>query len=143
MLAWCLQDISAFDGSIPPNCLLASSIENQAHADECRDVMHQIAALGWYTMVSYEPALGPIDWIGWEFLVGMICGGESGPGARPMHPHWARSTHDWCLILGIPFFFKQWGEWGQVEGQLQWKVGKKYSGRLLDGKEFNDWPGAA
>ena len=62
--------------------------------------------------VSYEPALGPLevtrgrrhpDWI--------ICGGESGPQARPMHPDWARSIRDECAVTGVPFFFKQWGEW--------------------------------
>lgn len=52
--------------------------------------------------------LGPIpagiapDWI--------ICGGESGPRARPMHPAWPRSLRDQCQALGIPFLFKQWGE---------------------------------
>ena len=45
----------------------------------------------------------PLDWI--------IVGGESGPGARPMHPDWARSIRDQCASAGVPFFFKQWGEW--------------------------------
>ncbi|AUN31985.1 phage Gp37/Gp68 family protein [Niveispirillum cyanobacteriorum] len=40
-----------------------------------------------------------------------ICGGESGTGARPMHPAWARSLRDQCEAAGMPFFFKQWGEW--------------------------------
>lgn len=44
-----------------------------------------------------------LDWI--------IVGGESGPGARPMHPDWARSIRDQCASAGVPFFFKQWGEW--------------------------------
>lgn len=44
-----------------------------------------------------------IDWV--------IAGGESGPGARPMHPDWARSIRDQCQAAGVPFFFKQWGEW--------------------------------
>lgn len=47
---------------------------------------------------------GGIDWV--------ICGGESGPGARPMHPDWARSLRDQCVAAGVAFFFKQWGEWG-------------------------------
>lgn len=42
----------------------------------------------------------------------MIAGGESGPGARPMHPDWARSLRDQCQTAGVPFFFKQWGAWG-------------------------------
>jgi protein gp37 len=44
-----------------------------------------------------------IDWV--------IVGGESGPGARPMHPDWARSLRDQCAAAGVPFLFKQWGEW--------------------------------
>lgn len=42
----------------------------------------------------------------------VIVGGESGPGARPMHPDWARSLRDQCNAAGVAFFFKQWGEWG-------------------------------
>ena len=45
-----------------------------------------------------------LDWV--------ICGGESGPHARPMHPDWARSLRDQCGAAGVPFLFKQWGEWG-------------------------------
>ena len=45
-----------------------------------------------------------LDWV--------ICGGESGPHARPMHPDWARSLRDQCVAAGVPFLFKQWGEWG-------------------------------
>ena len=44
-----------------------------------------------------------VDWI--------IAGGESGPNARPMHPDWARSLRDQCVAAGVPFLFKQWGEW--------------------------------
>ncbi|UXQ89154.1 hypothetical protein [Synechococcus phage MinM1] len=44
-----------------------------------------------------------IDWV--------IAGGESGPGARPMHPEWARALRDQCAAAGVPFFFKQWGDW--------------------------------
>lgn len=48
-----------------------------------------------------------INWI--------VVGGESGPGARPMHPEWARSLRDQCKAAGVPFFFKQWGEWAPGE----------------------------
>ncbi|PQV52862.1 protein gp37 [Defluviimonas denitrificans] len=41
----------------------------------------------------------------------IIAGGESGPGARPMHPDWARDLRDQCAAAGVPFLFKQWGEW--------------------------------
>ena len=42
----------------------------------------------------------------------VIVGGESGPGARPMHPDWARSIRDQCVAADVPYFLKQWGEWG-------------------------------
>lgn len=47
-----------------------------------------------------------LDWV--------ICGGESGPSARPMHPDWVRSLRDQCAAGGVPFMFKQWGEWVSV-----------------------------
>jgi protein gp37 len=56
----------------------------------------------------------------------VICGGESGPKARPMHPDWARSLREQCVAAEIPFFFKQWG--------------KKAAGRLLDGTEWSQFP---
>ena len=58
---------------------------------------------------GYEgPASGPgLDWV--------IVGGESGPGARPMHPDWVRRVRDDCVAAGVPFFFKQWGEWAPAE----------------------------
>ncbi|QOV95238.1 phage Gp37/Gp68 family protein [Novosphingobium sp. ES2-1] len=82
-----------------------------------------------------------IDWV--------IAGGESGPGARPMHPDWARSLRDQCAAAGVPFHFKQWGEWAprdifdDVAGLTTQivRVGKKRAGRLLDGVEHNGFPG--
>jgi protein gp37 len=89
----------------------------------------------------------------------VICGGESGPGARPMHPDWARTLRDRCAAASVPFFFKQWGEyhpedqpddvpgedWGNIanypDGTIALKVGKKRAGRLLDGREHNGMPG--
>lgn len=55
------------------------------------------------TKCDWTGVIGSIDWI--------IVGGESGPGARPMHPDWARSLRDQCAAADVPFFFKQWGEW--------------------------------
>lgn len=49
------------------------------------------------------PRPSPLHWV--------ICGGESGPDARPMHPDWARGLRDQCEAAGVPFFFEQWGEW--------------------------------
>lgn len=80
-----------------------------------------------------------IDWV--------IAGGESGPHARPMHPDWARSLRDQCQATGVPFLFKQWGEYmpaqppkGSGLEELIERVGKKYAGRTLDGHTWNEFP---
>lgn len=89
-----------------------------------------------------------LDWV--------IVGGESGPGARPMSPDWARSLRDQCKAAGVPFLFKQWGEWipmlGQAEGVtvrgktttpdgwVMGHAGKKAAGRLLDDRTWDGFP---
>jgi protein gp37 len=82
------------------------------------------------------------DWV--------ICGGESGPGARPMHPDWSRSLRDQCVSAGVPFLFKQWGQYAPCErwapgsvnlGDVSMmRVGKKAAGCLLDGREWKEFP---
>ena len=82
-----------------------------------------------------DPFPRGLDWV--------ICGGESGPGARPMHPDWARSLRDQCQAAGVPFFFKQWGTNipdEEREGRYR-RVPKSVAGRLLDGRDHNDMPG--
>lgn len=96
-----------------PHVLLGVSVEDKVRADQRRAPMAQIAAAGWTTFVSYEPALGEVDWTGWEFLRWLIAGGESGPNARPPHPGWFRIARDWCAENGVAFFFKQWGSWAR------------------------------
>lgn len=54
-------------------------------------------------IINDDPENAKLAWV--------ICGGESGPKARPMHADWARSLRDQCMAAGISFFFKQWGEW--------------------------------
>lgn len=121
---------------------LGVSVEDQATADARIPLLLRTPAA--VRFVSYEPALGPVrlwhemsngalmnlgpvangrglDWV--------IMGGESGPGARPMDPDWARSVRDQCQAAGVPFFFKQWGG-----------VRKKDAGALLDGREWREWP---
>jgi protein gp37 len=79
--------------------------------------------------------------------VAVVVGGESGPGARPMQPAWARAFRDASAERGIPFLFKQWGEYGQVPsvipGQLSDEVrlvGKRNAGRRLDGETHDGYP---
>ncbi|RWO90879.1 phage Gp37/Gp68 family protein [Mesorhizobium sp.] len=105
-----------------PNVWLGVSAERQQEADaRIPDLLATPAAI---RFVSAEPLLGPINildamWAGddpasshlSESIDWIIVGGESGPGARPMHPAWARSIRDQCQASGTAFFFKQWGEW--------------------------------
>lgn len=99
---------------------------------------------GWLNNYPLSYPEHRVDWI--------IAGGESGPGARPMHPDWARSLRDQCAAAGVPFFFKQWGNWlpaGQVATQTGlWNPAcgssllttKRNAGRLLDGRTHDGMP---
>jgi protein gp37 len=103
--------------------------------------------------VSAEPLLGPLDLSMWleddpeKFdvppLDWVIVGGESGPKARPMHPSWAREIRDQCTAARVPFLFKQWGAWGPNDpNEEMHRWGKKAAGRLLDGRTWDEYPGA-
>lgn len=114
---------------------------------------------GWESALNgkrFDP-LGEQDTEGWPKIDWVIVGGESGPGARPMHPAWARSLRDQCAAAGVQFHFKQWGEhisnpapgatWpdgspvpADLEPVTFVNVGKKAAGRLLDGVEHNGVP---
>ncbi len=116
-----------------PNVWLGVSVEDQKRADERIPVLLDTpAAIRW---ISAEPLLGPLDLraalslsednkplffnpprnhIDW-----VVAGGESGPGARPMHPDWARSLRDQCKAAAVPFLFKQWGEWWEVGSEMR------------------------
>lgn len=144
----------------PWNVYFGTSIENDKRAVERWSAMSEINEMYCKTVVSYEPALGVVEWNRWNFLNGLICGGESGHGARMMHPDWARGARDFCQAYGIPFFFKQWGEWVPVDhlawvtdettfahqpidffGTMMCRVGKVKAGHVLDGEEWREMPG--
>ena len=97
-----------------PNVVLMTSAEDQKTADlRIPDLMETLAAK---RGVSLEPLLGPIDISLWvDRLDWVIAGGESGPGARPMHPEWVRDIRDACKDTGTPFHFKQWGNWAHAD----------------------------
>lgn len=162
-----------------PNVWLGVTTERQQEADErIPDLLATPAAV---RLVSAEPLLGPVDLalaldgprlfarlaeqmgipdetahpdphtktrLDW-----VIVGGESGPGARPMHPGWARSIRDQCASAGVPFFFKQWGANAPAsvalpgdhldeDADTMCRVGKSRAGRLLDGIEHSEMPSA-
>lgn len=98
----------------PPGIWLGTSVEDQAAADE--RIPPLLATPATVRFLSCEPLLGPItlkpEWL--AIIDWVIVGGESGPGARPMHPDWVRSIRDQCAAAGVPLFFKQWGAWQTV-----------------------------
>ena len=87
------------------NIWLGVTAENQQRADERIPILLQIPAAKHF--VSLEPLLGPVEIK--QRLDLVIVGGETGPGARPMNPDWARSIRDQCKAAGVPFFFKKMG----------------------------------
>ena len=162
-----------------PNVSLGITVVNQEEAD--RDIRKLLAIPAAKRFLSMEPLLGLVNLTsmfaanalhqidGGPQLDWVIVGGESGPNARPMHPDWARSLRDQCQAAGVPFLFKQWGEWVEVghesnphgpplsrwmwedgkvfeaddrdrEMALFCKVGKKAAGRLLDGRTWDEVP---
>jgi len=79
--------------------------------------------------LSLEPLLEDLGKIDLKGIDWVIVGGESGPGARPMHIDWVRNIREQCLEQQVPFFFKQWGG-----------VNKKKAGRILDGQTWDQMP---
>ncbi|CAN5649014.1 phage Gp37/Gp68 family protein [soil metagenome] len=141
-----LPDGWAFQSAPWPNVWIGATVVDQSEAD--RDIQKLLAVPAAKRFLSMEPMLGPvqlglqcenwsdditmdpetgarecckacdftgignaIDWV--------IVGGESGPDARPMHPDWARSLRDECAAAGVPFLFKQWGEWLPISQQAE------------------------
>lgn len=167
------------------NVWLGTTCEDQERAD--LNIPHLISVPAAVKFVSVEPMLGPVDLTAirrtgahgfmrpldgrFNKIDLVICGGESGGHARPMHPDWARSLRDQCAIAGVAFHFKQWGEfspYGLNDERWMWmpdgtcepdplpngigrhskdgfsvvyRVGKTRAGRLLDGRTWDQMPG--
>jgi protein gp37 len=139
--------IDRAEGRVPdpplPNVWLGVSVENRANLARIDLLRNTPAAVRFLSLEPLLEDLGTFDLTGIDWV---ICGGESGPDARPMHPNLARSIRDQCVAEKVPFFFKQWGEWGPF-GQASTghenalvKVGKKKAGALLDGVEWRQFP---
>lgn len=134
--------------NVLPNVWLGATICNQTEAD--RDIPKLLAIPAHKRFLSIEPMVGPVDLSNWfaandlheidggPRLNWVIVGGESGPNARPMHPDWARSLRDQCEAAGVPFLFKQWGEWGN-DGRIPMLVSihEKSHSLTLDGKKWD------
>jgi protein gp37 len=120
---------------VPDNLWPGITSENQAMLD--LRAPHLLAIDARIHVVSAEPLLGPLD-LG-RYLPGIdwvIAGGESGPRARPSDPDWLRALCSQCAAVGVPFFFKQWGE----HGHDMRKIGRRRTGAVLDGRAHRDAP---
>lgn len=142
----------------PDNAWIGTSVENQEAADTRIPILLKIPAK--VRFLSCEPLLGSLDVEFWladasdEVADGpfhqatqedvtmargiqwVIVGGESGSKARPMHPDWARSLRDQCVAAGVPYFFKQWGEWAPWLNEAHFTHGdkEKHPHAWVDGK---------
>ncbi len=136
------------------NLWLGTSVEDQATAEKrIPDLLATPAAL---RFISCEPLLGPVNlrtslyatpWpLGGHELPGIdwvIVGGESGIGARPMHPEWVRGLRNQCAGAGVPFFMKQWGHWAEREPGIRGDGARIPDSIAIDPKGYqhpvSDW----
>ncbi len=112
------------------NIWIGTSVESARVTDRVRSLQRIRAAK--VRFLSVEPLLGRIPRLPVQFIDWVIVGGESGPGARPMREEWVRQIRERCRRYDVPFFFKQWGG-----------VNKKRTGRILDGKTWDEMPSVA
>jgi protein gp37 len=156
-----------------PNLGLGVAVEDQRHASRIGELLQTPSALRWACFEpllgpvqtdrvplgdgTYADALGgncldierlgrrpaldvptipPLDWV--------VAGGETGAGARPTRPSWVRYLRDSCTVAGVPFFFKQWGEWRPAPGEPSddrvVRCGRRVAGRLIDGRSWDEIP---
>jgi protein gp37 len=148
-------------GTWPQNVWLGTTVENQQYAELRLPHLLQHAAT--VRFLSCEPLLGTIDLTQWvrrpelQPIDWVIAGGESGPGARPMHPDWAKTLLRQCQNAKVPFHFKQWGHWVPAEIAQQTvkstvielpaerpvkmvRLPKKEAGRMLAGRTWDGVP---
>jgi protein gp37 len=162
-----LKVLQQHDDNQWSNVWLGVTAENQEQADKRIPILLSIPAA--HRFVSVEPMLGPVDLEEWLSPLGaetchygevhrngecdcrqsvlscVVLGGETGLGARPMRPDWARSVRDQCQSAGVPFFFKGWG---RHLPSLKDRIGEARPHyalldvftRSLDGREHNDLP---
>jgi protein gp37 len=178
IMAWYFNAFYKSQPGLLNNVWLGVTAENQEQANIRIPVLLQIPAK--VRFVSVEPMLSAIDLTslsqtdilntnalnGQSYILGetyenvndlildwVICGGETGHNARPMHPEWVRSLRDQCKEVDVPFFFKGWGEWWPadpqrlyrkqpevINNQLVFRTGNKNSGCMIEGEKFKQFP---
>jgi len=119
---------------VPNNIWLGVTVENRKEGLPRIDKLRNLQAS--VLFLSVEPLLEDLGKINLINIDWVIVGGESGNKARPMHKEWVENIKEQCEKEGIPFFFKQWGTWG--EDKI--KRNKKINGKELDGKVWQQYP---
>jgi protein gp37 len=109
-----------------PHIWMGVSVESAKYLQRVEDLRRTRCHV---KFLSIEPLLGPLQNLDLRGIDWVIVGGESGPGARPLNPAWARDVRELCIKSEVPFFFKQWGG-----------VSKSKTGRLLDGRTWDEMP---
>lgn len=112
-----------------PNIWMGVTVESSKYLHRVEDLRSVPAAV---RFLSIEPMLSSLPGLKLDGIDWVIVGGESGPGARPIHIDWAREVRDTCIRENAPFFFKQWGG-----------TNKKKTGRILDGEMWGQFPQVA
>lgn len=147
-----------------PNIHLGVSVENQKEKHRIETLRDIPAAIRFLSLEPLLENLGDLNLSGIDWV---IVGGESGNGARLVHPDWIKSLRDQCVSAGVPFFFKQWGNWfpigekvllgaewsiGKAKalshihlwnddgGNVSVNIGKKNAGRFLNGRTWDEFP---
>lgn len=113
----------------PENVWMGVTVENSDCIYRIDHLRHVPSAI---RFLSLEPLLSPVPNIDLSEIDWVIAGGESGPAARPMDADWIRDVQCQCREASVPFFFKQWGG-----------TNKKKTGRLMDGRLYDDMPASA
>jgi protein gp37 len=108
------------------NIWMGVSVEDASQYERIRLLAESDAKV---KFLSCEPLIGRLEKLPLRNIDWVIVGGESGPFARPMQPGWVTEIRDRCQQQGVPYFFKQWGG-----------TNKKATGRVLDGRTWDDMP---
>lgn len=118
----------------PDNAWLGVTVEDQKYGLPRIDILRRIDAK--IRFLSIEPLLEDLGQFDLSDIHWVIVGGESGAKARPMKAEWVESIKQQCQAANVPFFFKQWGMWGE-DGVRR---SKPANGRLLKGKKYDGVP---
>lgn len=111
----------------PRHIWLGVSVEDEKAATR---IAHLQASNAGVRFLSIEPLIAPVGRLNLNGIEWVIVGGESGPRSRPIDAEWVIDIRNQCVKAGVAFFFKQWGGFSPKAG-----------GRLLEGKEWSQFPG--